>query len=362
MIKVVNMVKQTIINTILVTISCFLLVYLVVPSVKKIAIHVNALDIPDKRKVHKVPIPRLGGLAIYIGFLFGYLFFMKPTHIMNSILIASFIILVTGIIDDIKPLEAKYKLIGQVLASCVIVFYGKILLQSISAFGIYINFGLFSYFITILFLLICINCMNLIDGLDGLASGISSIYFLTIGIITIFKLSNIFDYILCFIMLGSCLGFLMHNFNPAKIFMGDSGSMFLGLIIGVISLLGFKNVTLTSFFIPFMIIAIPFLDTIFAILRRYFKKEDITKPDKFHIHHQLLNMNFSHKTTVIIIWIIDLLFAIASTIYVLVDNNLGYLLYGILLVLVFIFVLNTNVIVDFKKEKFNIFKKIKRHL
>ena len=236
------------------------------------------------------------------------------------------------------------------------------MLQNISAFGIYINFGFLAPIVTIILILACINCMNLIDGLDGLATGISSIYFLTIGIITIFRLSNVLDYILCFIMLGSCLGFLVHNFYPAKIFMGDSGSMFLGFIIGVIALLGFKNVTLTSFFIPFMVIAIPFLDTLFAIFRRILKKEKITTPDRFHIHHQLLNLNFSHKTTVIIILIIDLLFAIASSIYVLIDNNLGYLIYGILLVLVLIFVLNTNVVFDFKKEKRNLFKKIlKRH-
>ena len=157
-------------------------------------------------------------------------------------------------------------------------------------------------------------------------------------------------------MLGSCLGFLVYNFYPAKIFMGDSGSMFLGYMVSIMALLGFKNVTLTSFFIPFMIIAIPFLDTFFAILRRYFKGEDITKPDKFHIHHQLLNMNFSHKTTVIIIWVIDLLFAVATLVYILVDNLLGYLLYGILLVLVFIFILKTNVVFD-KEKKFSIFKK-----
>lgn len=353
------MTKQILLNISLITFSCFFLVALIVPIIKKIAIHVNALDIPNKRKVHKIPIPRLGGLAIYIGFLFGYLVFMKNNVIMDSIIIGSFIILVTGIIDDIKPVPAKYKLIGQILASLVVVFYGNITLQDISAFGIYIDFGIFSPIVTILLILACINCMNLIDGLDGLAAGISSIYFLIIGIITIFRVSYYLDYVLCFIMLGSCLGFLIHNFNPAKIFMGDSGSMFLGYIISIIALLGFKNVTLTSFFIPFMVIAIPCLDTIFAIIRRLLKKESIATPDKFHIHHQLLNMNFSHRTTVIIILIMDALFAIASLIYVLVDNNLGYLFYGILLILVFIFVINTNVIFDFKKEKFKLFKKRK---
>jgi len=356
------MTKQVLINVLLVTISCFMVTNIMVPIAKKIAMHVNALDIPNKRKVHKVPIPRLGGIAIYIGFLFGYLFFCNISRTMNSILIGSLILFVTGMIDDIKPLGAKEKFICQIISCLVVVFYGKIVLQSISAFGIYIDFGFFAPIATVIFILACINCMNLIDGLDGLASGISSIYFITVGLIAIERGSNGLDFILCFIMLGSCLGFLVHNYHPAKIFMGDSGSTFLGFIIGVIGLLGFKNVTLTSFFIPFMIIAIPVLDTAFAILRRALKKQPImSTPDKFHIHHQLLNLNFSHKTTVNIILFIDLLFALASIVYVLVDNNLGYLLYGILLILVLIFVLNTNVIFDFKKEKFSLFKKFKRH-
>ena len=344
------MTTKILINILLVTLTCFLFVYLIVPFIKKIAIHINALDIPNERKVHKTPIPRLGGLAIYAGFLLGYMCFGTMSTIMNAILIGSFIIIITGIIDDIKPLKANIKFIGQLLATLIVVFYGNILLSSISAFGFFIDFGFFAYPITVIFILICINCMNLIDGLDGLATGISSIYFLTVGIIAIFKGSQGLDFILCFIMFGSCLGFLIHNAHPAKIFMGDSGSMFLGFIIGVIALLGFKNVTLTSLFIPFMIIAIPVLDTVFAIIRRYLKGESITTPDKFHIHHQLLKMNFSHKTTVMIICFIDALFAITSMIYVLVDRMLGYLLYGILLIIVFIFIAKTNVIVEHKKK------------
>ena len=192
--------------------------------------------------------------------------------------------------------------------------------------------------------------MNLIDGLDGLSSGISSIYFLTIGIICYFKGSYGLDYIFCSIMLGACLGFLIHNHHPAKIFAGDTGSMFLGFIIGIIALLGFKNVTFTSLLIPFLIIAIPVLDAIFAIIRRFLKGEKIMSPDKFHIHHQLLNLNFSHKATVNIICFIDALFALASIIYVLVDRTLGYILYGLLLILVLIFVLKTNVVVEHKKN------------
>ena len=348
------------IKILLVTFSCFLFVYLLVPFVKKIAEHIGAMDIPNKRKVHKVPIPRLGGLAIFLGFLFGYMAFCKSNELMNSIFIGSFIIVITGMIDDIKPLEPKIKLIGQTLSALVVAIYGNILLSSISAFGFYINFGLLSYPITILFILSFINCMNLIDGLDGLAAGISSIFFLTVGSIAIFKSSQGLDFILCFIMLGSCLGFLKYNSHPASIFMGDTGSMFLGYIISIIALLGFKNVTMTSIIIPFTIIAIPFLDTIFAIIRRYLKNESITKPDKFHIHHQLLNMKFSHKKTVIIICLIDALFAFTSIVYVLIDRQLGYVMYGILMLLVLAFILKTNVVIEHKTSILEKIKKIKK--
>ena len=247
----------------------FVFVLAIIPFIKKVAHHVGALDMPNARKVHKNPMPRLGGLGIYMGFLIGYILFGTMSIRMNAILIGSFIIIVTGIVDDIKPIPAKVKFLFQVLAAAVVAVYGKILLQDIEAFGFYLDFGIFSYPITILFIVGIINCINLIDGLDGLAAGLSSIYFITIGIVIVgWKHTFGLDAIITFIMLGSTLGFLCHNFNPAKIFMGDSGSMFLGYIIAVIALLGFKNVTLTTFLAPICLLAIPIMDTLFAILRR----------------------------------------------------------------------------------------------
>ena len=159
-------------------------------------------------------------------------------------------------------------------------------------------------------------------------------------------------------MLGSTLGFLVYNFNPASIFAGDCGSNFMGFMIAVIALLGFKNVTMTSFIIPLIILAIPILDTLFAIIRRALKGEPIFKGDRFHLHHQLLNRNFTTKQTVFIIYIIDALFAFASILYVLKDKEVGYIVYGILLILVLILVLKTNIVFDreeikqkFKKSK-----------
>lgn len=344
-------------RVILIVLTTFIFTGLFIPVVKKIAQFIGAIDIPNERKIHKEPIPRLGGLGIYGGFLLGYMLFGLHSVQMNAILIGSFIILITGIIDDIKPMQARYKILGQIAGAAVIPLYGGILLQDISAFGLYINFGILSYPITILFIVAIINCINLIDGLDGLAAGITSIYFLTVGIIgLLLNNSNGLDISLTFIMLGSTLGYLLHNFPPAKIFMGDSGSMFLGYIVAVIALLGFKNITLTSVIVPVLLLAIPIMDTLFAILRRIINHKPIGMPDKNHFHHQLLKLNLSKRKTLIIIYIIDLLFAIASILYAIGNRLLGSNIYGIiiyiiLLTLTIILVIKTNIIWDRKKKE-----------
>ena len=353
-----NMTQDLFINVIKMIIIPFVFVVAIMPFIKKIAIDIHAVDEPKGgRHIHKKAIPRLGGLGIFLGFLFGYMLYGTHSSIMNAVLIGSFIIIITGLVDDIAELDPKTKFAGQLLAACVIVFYGNLVIRDISAFGIYINFSILSYPLTLFFILGCVNCINLIDGLDGLSGGISSIYFLTVGIIGAIQMKTGLDFILAFVMLGSTLGFLVYNFNPASVFAGDTGSMFMGFIISVIALLGFKNVTMTSLVIPLLILAIPILDTIFAIIRRTLKGEPVTKGDAFHIHHQLLNRNISQKTTVIIIYIIDFLFAFASIVYVLKDNKLGYIIYGILLVIVILFVWKTNVVFDREEIKKSWLKK-----
>ena len=343
-------------DVLLIVVATFIFSTLFIPIVKKIANFIGAMDIPNARKVHTKPIPRLGGLGIYAGFLLGYMLFGLHSIQMNAILIGSFIIIITGIFDDIKPIPSKYKLLGQIAGASIIPLYGGILLQDISAFGLYINFGILAYPITIIFIVAVINCINLIDGLDGLSSGIASIYFLTIGIIAmLLNNSNGLDIFLTFIMLGSTLGFLVHNFNPAKIFMGDSGSMFLGYIIAVIALLGFKNITLTSFIIPMLLLAIPIMDTLFAILRRLINHKPLGEPDKNHLHHQLLRLRLSQKKTVLIIYLVDILFAVASILYaignrMLGTNKYGIIIYIILFVLTVILVLRTNIIWNHDKK------------
>lgn len=349
--------REVIYHSLLVVGVTLLVVAAIIPFVKKIALHIGALDIPNERKVHKNPIPRLGGLGIFIGFLLGYMIFGKPSVQMNSILIGSFIILLTGIFDDIKPISAKAKLIGQLAAGAVIVFYGDILLTHVTIFGQYIDFGILAYPITLIFIVACTNIINLIDGLDGLSSGISSIFYLSTIIICFFQNRFGLEFTLALIALGSTLGFLIHNFNPARIFAGDSGALFMGFIIAVISLLGFKTTVITSIFIPLMILAVPILDTLFAIIRRLLKHKKISDPDKEHLHHQLLKMKFSHKNTVLIIYGINILFATASILYTLKDTRdvfIGRIIYGILMILVLWFVFKTDIITSkkiFKSRK-----------
>ena len=338
--------QEVILKILLMILIPFLFVVSIIPYIKKVAVQINAIDIPRGRHIHKKPTPKLGGIAIFLGFLLGYMLFGIHSDSMNAILIGSFILVLVGVIDDITELSAKTQFIGQLAAACVVVFYGDLLISDISAFGFYIEFSWISYPLTIFFILGCINCINLIDGLDGLSGGISSIYFLTIGIIATIQGKFGLDFILSFVMLGSILGFLIYNFSPATIFAGDAGSNLMGFMISVVALFGFKNVTMTSLIIPLLVIAIPILDTIFAILRRTLKGESPFKGDKFHIHHQLLNRNLSQRATVIIIYVIDLLFAFASIVYVLKDAVLGYITYGILLLIVIIFVAKTNVVVD----------------
>ncbi len=350
--------EEVIVKIIMIVVTTFCFVAIIMPFIKKLAVQIGAVDIPRTRHIHTKPMPKMGGVGIFLGFLLGYMLFGETSVQMNSILIGGFLIILIGLIDDMTELKPMVKFIGQLASACVIVFYGQFLLNDVSAFGIYLHFGILAYPITIFFILGCINCINLIDGLDGLSSGISSIYFLTVGIIATIQGHFGLDFILTFVMLGSTLGFLVHNFHPASIFVGDSGSMFMGFIISVIALLGFKNVTMTSLIIPLLILAIPILDTLFAIIRRLLKGESPSKADKFHIHHQFLNRNFSQTATVLIIYFIDLLFAFASILYVLKDRMLGYIVYGILTVIVFIFILKTNVVFD--KDNNIIIDKIKK--
>ena len=331
--------------------TCFIFCFLITFYIKKIAIHIGAMDIPNQRKVHTKPMPRLGGLGIFLTFLFGYMLFGVQSIQMNAILIGSFIIVLVGVIDDIRPLGATTKFLGQLIAAAIVLFYGGIILDKITISSFHLNFGVFAYPLTSLFIVACINIINLIDGLDCLSTGTCSIFYLTIGIIAFIKARfGGLDVSLAFIMLGASLGFLVHNFHPASIFSGDSGSMFQGFMIATISLLGFKTITMTSLFIPILLLGIPILDTVFAIIRRSLKKEPIYKPDKEHLHHQLLKLGLSHRNTVLAIYAMNILFASASIIYAINNKKLGIIIYAIILVLILLIITKTNIIADKKRR------------
>jgi len=320
---------------------------------KKIAEHVGALDMPNERKVHKVAMPRCGGLGIFGGFLVGYMIYGNPTTQMLSILIGAFIIVILGFIDDIKPIKASIKFLIQILAACIVVYYGNTYFNEITFLGLYFNFPyIINTILSVIFIVSIANAINLIDGLDGLAAGISSINYATIAIIAFIgnKIGGL-DIILSLIMLGATIGFLGHNFPPAKIFMGDSGSLFLGFMIAVISLLGFKMTTITSLVVPLLILAIPIFDTLLAIIRRLLKGESIGKPDKEHLHHQFLKFNFGTRTTILIIYFINILFSLVSILYVIGDNKLAITLYIILMIMLLFLVLKTDILFKHKKKE-----------
>ncbi len=332
----------------------FLASLMFVEMMKRVAVFLKVLDIPnDKRKIHTKPMPLLGGIGIFLAFLLGYMLFAPKNNLMLSILISSFLIMLLGLFDDMTksetPMPNKYKVIVQIVVASIVVFYGGLKLTKATLFGLTLNFGVLSPFLTMLIIVAIINAINLIDGLDGLCAGISSIYFLTIAIIG-FILNKFggLDVILSLIMLGSTLGYLVHNFPPARIYQGDAGSTFSGFMISVIFLLGFKTTTLTSLIIPAFLLAIPIMDTLFAIIRRKLKGQKIDHADKEHIHHQFLK-KFNKTSTLLIIYAINILFSATTIFYVLGDKKTVIVCYVILVFIVLYLILKTNIIFDKKK-------------
>lgn len=292
---------------------CFAASIIITPLVKKLAIKIGAVDKPNQRKVHQKVMPRLGGLAIYLSFIIGLLVLRPGGEYFLPILIGSIIIIITGVLDDMIELSAKFKLLGQLAAALVVVLGGVNVDYINIPFIGELNFGPLSIPLTILWIVGITNAINLIDGLDGLAAGVSSIALITISGMAILK-GDMFVVSMGLIVLGSTLGFLIYNFHPAKIFMGDTGALYLGYMIAVLSLLGFKNVTMISLIIPVIILGVPISDTFFAIIRRIVNKQPLSAPDKSHLHHCLLRLGFSHRQTVLLIYAMAAMFGLAAVI------------------------------------------------
>ena len=323
--------------------------------VKKIAEHVNAIDVPNKRSTHTLhtnPVPRMGGLGIFIALLVACLFFIDISKEIMSILMGSFIIIVAGIIDDIKPIKARYKFLLQTLGALIVVLYGGIYFTNISLFGFTLNFHEYiGQFLSLFFILSVINAVNLIDGLDGLATGISLIYFLTIGVVAIIlnKLSGL-SITLTIVMIGGTLGFLIHNFPMAKIFLGDTGSMFLGFIIPIVAILGLQEGIFTSILTPIIILGIPIADTVFAILRRLINRKKVYSADKKHFHHQVLKLNLPLYASVLILYGVSILFSTLAVLYVIRSLIPFIILTIILLSLLITVICISDVLFDRRKK------------
>ncbi|MGD6776445.1 glycosyltransferase family 4 protein [Sutcliffiella horikoshii] len=300
-------------NLLITFIASFVTVLFVTPLIIKLAHKIGATDKPNKRKVHQKIMPRLGGLAIFIGVIVGYMVSGLYDERIYGIIVGAIIIVIIGVLDDMYELKARTKLLGQFLVAGVVVYTGlKIEFLTIPFVVERFDLGWMAIPITIIWIIGITNAINLIDGLDGLAAGISSIAIATLAVMAGLAGKELI-LTLCLVILASTIGFLFFNFHPAKIFMGDTGALFLGYCIAVLSLLGlYKSVTLFSFLIPIIILGVPVFDTAFAIIRRILNKQPISAPDKSHLHHRLLAKGISHRNTVLLIYAFGIFFSICA--------------------------------------------------
>ena len=281
--------------------------FLMTPPVKRFAEKVGAIDVPkDDRRVHNHPIPRMGGLAIFMGFVLSLIVFVPMSTKVLGLLVGALIIAVMGGVDDIVCLNPWIKLLGQVIAALVAIRCGLVFdvisNPNIFAEETYIEIGYLSIPLTMLWIVACTNAVNLIDGLDGLAVGVSAISSLTMLIVSLFVSEPVVSLILA-ALTGACLGFMPYNLNPAKIFMGDVGSQLLGFVLSTASIMGlFKLHAIITFFVPLLALALPLADTIFAFFRRILHGQSPFKADKGHFHHRLLAMGLNQKQVVAVLY------------------------------------------------------------
>ncbi|WP_167628804.1 glycosyltransferase family 4 protein [Listeria valentina] len=296
-------------------ILAFALGVLLIPIVRRFANVVGAVDAPRERHNHKRITPTLGGLAIFISFSIA--FFLAPIDRTGflPVYIGALIVVATGIVDDIIELSPKVKLIGQIVATLCVTVWGNVTIEFINVpFYGQLDFGLFSIPLSIIWIIAIINAVNLIDGLDGLAGGVSIIALTTIAGMALL-LKDAFVAPVAILLVASVFAFLIFNFPPASIFMGDTGSLFLGYMIAILSLMGFKNVTFISLLVPLIILGVPVSDTFFAIVRRLKKKMPISSADRSHIHHRLMALGFTERQTVLLIYSMALLFSLTAFVF-----------------------------------------------
>ena len=303
---------QQILHIIFAFIISFVFTFATTPLVRRLAIKIGAIDIPrDKRRMHKKPTPRIGGLAIVFGFLVATLCFADMSRQLVGTLCGAAIIIAMGVVDDCRALDAKLKFVIQIAAALVVVYVGDIKID------VFTNPNIFSdnpYWVlppwlsvalTVIWIVFITNSVNFIDGLDGLAAGVSAIMSVSLVFISI-RVGEYSIAILGIALMGSCFGFLPFNFNPAKIFMGDTGSTFLGFMLATLSIQGvFKSYAVISFAVPLLILGLPLFDASFAMIRRVATGKSPMIADRGHLHHRLIDMGFSQKQTVFILYAIS---------------------------------------------------------
>lgn len=295
--------------------------YLLTPAVRMLARRSGALDKPGQRKIHKQTLPLLGGVAIYAGFCLAVLLTLGARNLqLRGILVGATLIVLLGVLDDFRPLPAKLKFLGQVCIAALVVIFFRVRIEWLTnPFSGMVYLGRLGIPLTILWFVAVINTVNLSDGLDGLAAGISSIAAATLFLIA-WKAGQLQVLVLTAALAGGSLGFLRYNFNPAKIFMGDSGSMFLGFILAAVAVQGaMKSAATIALAVPILALGVPVFDTSFAIIRRYINGRPIYEADSDHLHHRLLQMGLNQRQAVLLMYVISVYLGFAA--YILSELN-----------------------------------------
>lgn len=304
-----------IISGIIAVICAALLAFTLTPPTRVLAFKLGAIDIPrDNRRMHSKPMPRIGGLAVFAGFTITTVVFCAPTGELVSIWFGGLILVVLGILDDIYRLPARLKFVFQ-LAVAFIAISQDVVISHVNFFGYTVVFGNFAVPITILWIVGLTNAINLLDGLDGLACGVSAICSAALMIVAL-MVGEFSSALMIAVLMGSCLGFLPFNSNPANIFMGDTGALFLGYTMAILSVQGvFKLSTVIAFIIPISIFALPIFDTIFAFGRRLISGKNPFAADRGHLHHRLIDMGFTQKQSVNILYAICGILGISAIVF-----------------------------------------------
>ena len=313
--------NQLIVYVLLALLTALVISFLMTPVVKTFAYKVGAIDVPkDERRMHKVPIPRLGGLAIFIGFMVSILLFVdiRGNQQMQSILLGAVVIVVLGVVDDIMALPALLKFVVQIVAALIPATHGVRILAfsnpNIFSDNLYWVLGSLSIPVTVLWIVAITNSVNLIDGLDGLANGVSAISATTMLVIAMMA-SEAQVAVVMAALVGASVGFMPYNLNPAKMFMGDTGATFLGYILATMSIQGlFKYYAVISFVVPFLILGLPIFDTAFAFIRRIAHGQSPMHADRSHIHHRLIDMGLNQKQAVATLYVIFAILGLSAVV------------------------------------------------